>query len=128
VKKILLLTTAVLFATPAFAWRAIAIHNDTDPVNVQRVIFTAPGIPAVSYTLDLPGGPGWYRVFGPLPETGPCLRVVTVVVTHPNLGWATKAAATPFNVCTENTIWVTGAWPGMGGKAGGSELIVTHGF
>jgi hypothetical protein len=119
---------AIAAATPAYAWRAITLRANTDPDEILTVTFTAPGIKAVKFTLDMPGVPGWFRVFGPLPETGPCLRTLTVAVWNDYLGYATKAAATPMNVCTESQIYVTGAWPGMGGQAGGSELTVTHGF
>lgn len=128
-KKLLLASTVLIAAaTPSYAWRSITIKANTDPDEIVAVIFTAPGVNAVKFTLDMPGTPGWFRVFGPLPETGPCLRTLTVVVSNPNLGWATKAAATPMNICTESNIFVSGMWPGQGGKAGGSELIVTHGF
>jgi len=128
VKKTILAAAIIAIATPSYAWRAITIRANTDPDEILAVIFTAPKIPAVKFTLDMPGTPGWFRVFGPLPETGPCLRTLTVVVTNPYLGWATKAAATPMNVCTESQIFVSGMWPGMGGKVGGSNLVVTHGF
>jgi hypothetical protein len=129
VKKTLLAASliAISAASPAYAWRQITITANTDPDFINVVIFTAPGVAPFSQLIDMPGIPGWWRTFGPLPEIGPCLRTVTVVVTNPNLGTTWKAAATPMNVCTESRIYVSGAWTGMSG-VGGAPLVVTHGF
>jgi hypothetical protein len=126
IKKILSATIAMLVATPAMAWHSISIWNETDPVEIVYVVFSTKGFPAQKFTLDLPGGPGWFRTFGPLHDDhGPCLRTLTVVVWNPILGMAAQAAKTPMDVCHETTIVVTGTWP-TGGMAGASPLVVTH--
>ena len=125
-KKIASAVIASLITTPAMAWNSISIWNQTDPVEIVKVILTTPGKLAQVFTLDLPGGPGWFRVFGPLHEdNGPCLRTLTVVVSTPVLGWATQKAATPMNVCTETSILVRGTWPG-GNMPGATPLVITH--
>ena len=117
---------ASLVTTPAMAWNSISIWNQTDPVEIVKVIFTGGGKPFQAFTLDLPGGVGWFRVFGPLHEdNGPCLRWLTVVVSTPILGWAAQRAPTPMNVCTETSILVRGTWPN-GQLAGSSPLVITH--
>lgn len=126
--KPLVSAAAILAAlsSPAFAWHPISVWNETDPVEIVKVIFTTPGKNAQVFTLELPGGPGWFRTFGPLHDDGgPCLRTLTVVVAAPVFGWATQAAPKPMNVCTESSILVRGTWPG-GNMPGATPLVITH--
>ena len=125
-KKLASAIAALFIATPAMAWNSISIWNQTDPVEIVKVVFTTPGLNAQTFTLDLPGGPGWFRTFGPLHEDkGPCLRWLTVVVSNPILGWAAQRAPTPMNVCTETSILVRGTWPD-GRMPGATQLVITH--
>lgn len=125
-KKIASTLAAMLFATPALAWHQISVWNETDPVEIKMIVFTVSGKPAQTFPLDLPGGPGWFRTFGPLHDDGgPCLRWLTVVVSTPMLGWATQRAPTPMNVCTESSILVKGTWPN-GSMPGSTPLVITH--
>jgi hypothetical protein len=129
-KKLSVIAVATLLASPSYAWHAITITNTTDPVTVVSAIFTVKGVKAQTFNLDLPGGPGWFRVFGPLHEDGgPCLRHLTIVVSNPYFGVASQTAATKMNVCTETEINVSGVWPVSAwpyGGVGTAPLVITH--
>lgn len=128
-KKLLpALTLAALSATsPALAWHTINCYNRTDPDLVVGVEFTAAGTSPVGYILNVPQG--GVRVFGPLPEVGPCLRWLTVKVSNPSFNppEASMTAPTAMNVCTEGYIIVSGTWPNDHGL-GAKPLVITHGL
>ena len=126
-KKLLLASTllAALSSSPAWAWNRINIFDRTDPVDILWVWWTARGIPAVAYFTDIRRFGEW-RTVGPLPETGPCMRTLHVLVSEPTLGMAVAQAQTPMNVCTEGWVSVSGNWPTP--TVGGSPLVIRHGF
>lgn len=116
---------AILATSPAFAWHPIVIYNHTDPDLVHGVQFDGGGVPSVGYIVDVPQGS--FRVFGPLPEGGGCLRTLTVQVTNPRYNPPTinVVAPTQMNVCTEGYIVVSGYWNPP--PFSGSPIVITHG-
>jgi hypothetical protein len=125
VKKYLLALAAALLATPALAWHPIVVRNNTDPVLVHKVIFSAPGILDEFFTVNVPKGQ--VRVFGPLPETGPCLREIRVDVMAAWGEAISTPARTPMDVCNETWINVTGYWPRPNNFLLMTPIVVTHG-
>ena len=113
---------AMLTTTPAFAWHPIVIYNNTDPVVIKSVTFTAPGFNPVTFEVDVPIHS--FRTFGPVPDQpgSPCLRHLVVDLILP-AGVTPYAAPTPMDVCNEGWINVSFAhvYPG------GDTVVITHG-
>src|ERR1700730_13273347 len=125
-KKTLFSTVAAILlrSAPAFAWQQkgpITICNHTDPETLVKVIFRDGTTLLSKFPLEVPAGQN--RMFGPVPETGPCLQDLFIRVSNPVFGKKNFKAATKFNACQENFIDVSGVWDG---GLGSSPIIISH--